>query len=349
MCRKTRVALSACVAALLAIGTAHAAISPEQQCQSAKNKAAGKYAACRQNAEANLAKTLATAEDLTKYNDALGKCGTKLTDAWAKAISKASDAGAACPDAPLTVGDFQSVIDDHTVNVATALAGDGLSKCGNGLIDFDEPCDQNNLDGQTCVTLGFAFGTLTCGAGCVLDTTGCYSPPRLSDNGDGTITDHETGLVWEKKADLDNVPVNCTTAFDCPDPHDADNLYTWTDADTPTDLPTGTAFTVFLTQLNSGGGFAGHTDWRLPTLAELHALVDYADSTSPLVNAAFDSGCTGSCSITTCSCTLPDRHWSDSSVSSTPTDAWVVDPGSGEIVWDTKDTNYAVRAVRSGP
>ena len=101
--------------------------------------------------------------------------------------------------------------------------------------------------------------------------------------------------------------------------------------------------------MNAGAGFAGHNDWRLPTVTELHALVDYTDATSPLVDAAFDSGCTGSCTITSCSCTTPSRHWSDSSVISAPTDAWIVDPGNGEIVWDTKDTDYAVRAVRTGP
>jgi Protein of unknown function (DUF1566) len=337
-----------CLGLLLAMGMAHAA-SPAQQCQSAKNKAAGKYAACRQNAEAKLARTLATPSDLQKYADGLAKCGTKYASAWQKAIDKATAASVACPDAPLTAGDFQAVIDDHTDNIATALAGGSLLRCGNGIIDFGEPCDQNNLNGQTCVSLGFSFGTLACGGACVLDTSGCYSPPRLGDNGDGTITDHETGLMWEKKADLDNVPVSCTSAGACPDPHDADNRYTWTDNDTPTALPTGTAFTVFLAQLNAGGGFADHTDWRLPTLAELHGLVDYADATSPLVNVAFDNGCTGSCSITSCSCTAADRHWSDSSVASTPTDAWVDDPGTGEITWDTKDTDYAVRAVRTGP
>lgn len=334
---------------LLVVGAAHAATTPEQQCQSAKNKAAGKYASCRQNAEAKLANTLETAEDLQKYSEALTKCGTKFTDAWGKAVGRATEAGATCPDAPLAATDFQSVIDDHTGNVATALAGGGLLRCGNGVIDFDEPCDQNNLNGATCVSLGFSFGTLACGADCVLDTSGCYSPPRFEDNGDGTVTDHETGLMWEKKADLDAVPVSCTSAGVCPDPNDADNLYTWTDTDTPTALPTGTAFTVFLTQLNTGAGFAGFTDWRLPTLAELHALVDYEDATSPLVNVAFDSGCTGSCTITTCSCTVADRYWSDSSVASTPTDAWVVDPGNGEVLWDTKDTDYSVRAVRTIP
>lgn len=332
-------------ALLLTMDVAHAATTPEQQCQSAKNKAAGKYAACRQNAEAKYA----TSADLDKYNTALSKCVTKQSDAWLKATTKASDAGATCLDAPLTAADFQAVIDDLTTNVATGLEGGGLVRCGNGVIDFTEACDQSNLNGQTCVGLGYSFGTLACGGGCVFDTTGCYSPPRLSDNGDGTVTDHETGLVWEKKADLDNVGVNCDAAVTCPDPHDADNRYTWTDKDTPTTAPTGTAFTVFLAQLNAGGGFAGHTDWRLPTLAELHALVDYEDATSPLVDVAFDNGCTGSCTNTTCSCTIADRYWSDSSVASATTDAWVVDPGNGEITWDTKDTRYSVRAVRTGP
>lgn len=334
----------AVAALLLAMGPAHAATAV-QQCQSSKNKAAGKYVACRENADAKLA----TSGDALKHTDALAKCATKYAGAWQKAIDKATAAGAICLDAPLVAADFQTVIDDHTSNVATALAGGGLLHCGNGAIDFAEPCDQNNLNGQTCTSLGFSFGTLACGPNCVLDTSGCYSPPRLGDNGDGTITDHETGLMWEKKADLDNVPVSCTNALTCPDPHDADNLYTWTDNTTPTAAPTGTAFTVFLSQLNAGGGFAGHTDWRLPTLAELHGLLDYADATSPLVNVAFDTGCTSSCSITTCSCTVASRYWSDSSLASTPTDAWIVNPGNGEITWDTKDTDYAVRAVRTGP
>jgi hypothetical protein len=345
---KTVNAAGAGVALLLAVGIAHAA-TPEQRCQSAKNKAAGKYAACRQNAEAKLATTDGDPIDLEKYSKALVSCATQYNRAWQKAIDRATSAGGVCSDAPLTAADFQAVIDDQTDNVAIGLTDGGLLNCGNGVIEFAEECDQNDLNGQSCADLGFAFGSLACGGGCTLDTSRCYSPPRLTDNGDGTITDHETGLVWEKKADLDGAPVDCTSAVICPDPHDADNVYTWTDGTTPTELPTGTAFTVFLAQLNASGGFAGHTDWRLPTLAELHALVDYADATSPLVDAVFDDACTSSCSITSCSCTASDRHWTDSTLASAPTDAWVDDHGSGEIVWDTKDAEYAVRAVRTGP
>jgi hypothetical protein len=116
--------------------------------------------------------------------------------------------------------------------------------CGNGAIDAGEECDQDNLNGETCPGLGYATGTLTCGAGCLFNEGGCYTD-RFVDNSDGTITDNQTGLMWEKKADLDNVPVNCTSDAVCPNPHDADNSYTWTDNNDPTSNPTGTAFTVF--------------------------------------------------------------------------------------------------------
>ena len=217
--------------------------------------------------------------------------------------------------------------------------------CGNGLIDPGEECDQDNLNGQTCVGLGFGTGTLTCGADCLFNQSGCYTD-RFVDNPDGTITDNQTGLMWEKKAALDNVPVSCTSAVACPDPHDADNTYTWTDNTSPTSSPTGTAYTVFLAQLNAGSGFAGHTDWRLPTLEELQGLVDYSDATSPVVNAVFDAGCTGSCMVTTCSCTASTRHWSSSDVASNTLRAWFVDFGQGFVDNDSKDTEYSVRAVR---
>jgi hypothetical protein len=85
--------------------------------------------------------------------------------------------------------------------------------CGNGAIDPGEQCDQDNLNGQTCVALGYGTGTLTCGAGCLFNESGCYTD-RFTDNLDGTITDHQTGLLWEKKADFDNVPVTCVRG--CP-------------------------------------------------------------------------------------------------------------------------------------
>ena len=112
-------------ALLLGARAADAAGTPEQQCQATKNKSAGKYGACRQNAEAKLATTAKTAADLLKYDDTLTKCGTKLESAWQKAIDKAAAASVSCPDAPLTEGDFQTILVESTDNIADALAGLG--------------------------------------------------------------------------------------------------------------------------------------------------------------------------------------------------------------------------------
>lgn len=333
------------VAALLLASTTTHALDPASRCQSAKNRAAGKYAVCQQNAEAKLA----TTGDTAKYDYLLARCDAKFTTLWQRAIDNAARAGASCLDAPLTGVQFQTVIDQHTDNIATALDGGELIDyaaslaCGNGVIDAGEQCDQGDLNGQTCITQGFGAGTLACGSGCLLDTIGCYSQ-RFVDNMDGTITDNRTGLMWEKKADLDGVGVACTSAAACPDPHDADNLYTFS-FDNPLGPP-GTAQTVLLAQLNAG--FAGYSDWRLPTEAELQEIVDYASPSSPVVDSSFDTGCTGSCTVTSCSCTAPTRHWSSSSSPIDAGTAWFVDFDWGDVGHDTKDTDYSVRAVRGG-
>jgi hypothetical protein len=219
----------------------------------------------------------------------------------------------------------------------------GVLGCGNGGIDGSEQCDQNNLNGATCVSHGFVFGTLQCGANCAFDTSGCYAV-RLTDNGDGTVTDAQTGLMWEKKGHLDGVPVACTSTGACPDPHDADNQYTYS-ADTPTGPP-GTVYTVMLAQLNAGGGFAGHTDWRLPTLAELQGILDYTDGTAPVTNAVFDTGCSSSCTGITCSCAAADLYWTNDLVTSISGNAWLADFSDGSALNDTRDTGYYARAVR---
>lgn len=77
---------------LLAV-TAVQAATAEQSCKSGKNKTAGKYAACRENAEAKLAK----GGDPSKYTDALDKCESKFSDAWDKLEAKALAASASCP------------------------------------------------------------------------------------------------------------------------------------------------------------------------------------------------------------------------------------------------------------
>lgn len=48
--------------------------------------------------------------------------------------------------------------------------------CGNNVIESGEQCDSGNLGGQTCVSLGFTGGTLSCNL-CNFNTNSCTSTP----------------------------------------------------------------------------------------------------------------------------------------------------------------------------
>jgi hypothetical protein len=50
--------------------------------------------------------------------------------------------------------------------------------CGNGLIEYGEACDGNNLEGQNCVSLGFLSGTLSCSS-CQFITSGCVAKTHV--------------------------------------------------------------------------------------------------------------------------------------------------------------------------
>ena len=54
--------------------------------------------------------------------------------------------------------------------------------CGNGVIDVGEQCDGNNLNGQDCVTGGFAGGTLQCSLACQYDASLCHDGDCCTDN-----------------------------------------------------------------------------------------------------------------------------------------------------------------------
>jgi hypothetical protein len=167
---------------------------------------------------------------------------------------------------------------------------------------------------------------------------GC--PLRFVDNGDGTVSDKWTGLMWEKKSDDGSV-------------HDWDNSYTWCandngdfECDSPGFPQDGTVFTEFLATLN-GQPFAGHSDWRLPTIDELETLRDL-ERFNPAMDPVFDSNCRPGCVVTQCSCSGFNLYWSATSDARDGSSAWYVFFDLGEPGLNDKTGSGHVRAVRSG-
>jgi hypothetical protein len=146
----------------------------------------------------------------------------------------------------------------------------------------------------------------------------------FTDNGDGTITDDVTGLMWEKRSDDGTI-------------HDWDNVYTWSDA-----------AAVKVATLNSTS-FGGHNDWRVPDRFELETLVN-AVTWDPATYPAFSSGCTPGCAIAICNCTAPYPYWSSTTEASggpVPS-AWVVSFLNGFVDYNGQYNSWLVRAVRGG-
>lgn len=152
--------------------------------------------------------------------------------------------------------------------------------------------------------------------------------PRLVDNLDGTITDNLTGLIWEKKDASDGIE-------NLANPHDVDNIYTWSSNDSDNTDEDGTAFTDFLENLNSGAGFAGANGWRLPTLEELQTILSPDYPCMTCLDPAF--GPTAS------------YYWTSSTQAQFANNAWTVvfAPG-GSFGFVSKVGTRGVRAVRGG-
>ncbi len=133
---------------------------------------------------------------------------------------------------------------------ASALADTGQNAC-YGVInqitgEFGEvPCTQAACPGQD--------GSYA---------TGCPSERRFVDNGNGTVTDTCTGLMWQQNtADVNE---DGQSTFD-------DSIQ-WCNA------------MIYCENLS----FAGHDDWRLPNIRELQSIVDYG-RVNPSIDPVFDA------------------------------------------------------------
>jgi len=52
-----------------------------------------------------------------------------------------------------------------------------ISICGNEIIEGGEDCEGENLNGQTCESIGYGPGTLSCDIACSFDTYNCSPAP----------------------------------------------------------------------------------------------------------------------------------------------------------------------------
>ncbi len=153
---------------------------------------------------------------------------------------------------------------------------------------------------------------------------------RFQDNGNGSITDVNTGLTWEKKSYLDDSI------------HDIAETYDWDEA-----------FSVHIATLN-GTTFAGHSDWRVPTPNEMLTLINFRNPADVRSFPAFDVNCTDGCDISTCSCAFAqvwngDNFWTSITNPEDPTEAITVTNDYIQIEFEShKTSHYPVIAVRGG-
>ena len=142
--------------------------------------------------------------------------------------------------------------------------------------------------------------------------------PRFTDQGNGTVTDNLTGLMWEVKAADGGL-------------RDLTKTYTNLGDNSPADAST------FVTAVNASN-LCGFNDWRLPTPDELQSIVDYSvPYLGPTVDASWFPNTQGSV------------FWSSLPYAVNPTLAWHVDFRNGVVSYSYRGYyGYYVRLVRAG-
>ncbi len=136
-----------------------------------------------------------------------------------------------------------------------------------------------------------------------------WPTPRFTDNNNGTVTDHLTGLIWLKNANCFGTR-NWATAL--------------TSANT---LASGSCGL-------SDGSTAGQ--WRLPNVKELESLIDWSQYNPALPSGHPFSGVQSS------------YYWSSTSYTNGPTHAWRVTLNNGLTRAYGKAYSYYVWPVRAG-
>ena len=250
------------------------------------------------------------------------------TVVWAGDISGGGDPTTAGGGAMNTLEDIYNLVNRGTTNVPRTDA-------------FHEPSAAPGSTGPTLTEVYERAKTSARPAKTGQTPTVPYAAPEGSDgnlqkgvawpslrftdnNGNGTVTDNLTGLIWLKAANYNST--TGTTGWE-----------TWANA------------LAFCNTLNDGecglsdGSKEG--DWRLPNVMELLSLIDWRYYYPALCNAVG----TGQWSSGNAFTGVQDYYyWSSSPGAGGPGDAWVVFLRSGYLTNDNKTYTNCVWPVRGG-
>jgi hypothetical protein len=147
---------------------------------------------------------------------------------------------------------------------------------------------------------------------------GVTTATRFNDNGDGTVTDNLTGLIWLTNA-------NCASA-----------TRTWQTALTDVEQ-LNTNGTMNSNDCGDTSNSNSHqTDWRLPNVKELQSLIDFSQNSPALPSGQPFSGVQASV------------YWSSTSAADDSTNAWYVFLDGGDVFTNAKLNSVYVWPVRGG-
>ncbi|MBF0552872.1 MAG: DUF1566 domain-containing protein, partial [Deltaproteobacteria bacterium] len=136
-----------------------------------------------------------------------------------------------------------------------------------------------------------------------------WPSPRFNDNGNGTVYDNLTGLIWLKNA-------NCFGAK------------TWTDS-----LPAANGLANGSCGLTDGSQVR---DWRLPSRKELRSLIDHRNYSPALPTGHPFIG------------VQSFYYWSSTTNADSTSNAWIVYTPGGHVISTYKTSTYYVWPVRGG-
>jgi hypothetical protein len=327
----TSLGMTVVAAVTMLAASAHAA-TPDQKCEAGKNSVAGKYAACLHKAQQKFVN--GGSLDVPARDAAETTCANKASAKWGTLESKAGPGICPSESDDAAVRDF---IDACVVAVEGELAGGTLpldvATCNADLATCESDLAACEGDLVTCAAnVGvMQTGTTQCSdsSGMVIPCAGSGQdaeyqagvPASYTDNGDGTVTDNVSKLMWEKLSDDGSI-------------HDQDTTYTWANA-----------FATKIATLNATN-FAGYNDWRLPNIRELNSIINF-NATNPSTYSQLHNNCMPGCTVLTCGCNKVASYWSSTTVN-TGASAWVVFFSEGRTIFTLKTGTFHVRAVRGG-